>query len=85
MRSGIFGSDNLSFDSSCAEARTDHDTVHATKLFGNILLGNMLTVDEMRLHLSMIIGAGMCQTFKNTLIRILEVVLTYKTDVDDLC
>ena len=44
----------------------------------------MLTVDEVRLHLSVIIGAGMCQTLQNTLIRILEVVLTNKTDVDDL-
>ena len=84
MCPGIFGCDNLTFNTPCAEARADHDAVHTAELFGYILLGEMLTVDEVRLHLSVIIGAGMCQTLQNTLIRILEVVLTHKTDVDDL-
>ena len=84
MCPGIFGCDNLTFNTPCAEARADHNAVHAAELFGYILLGEMLTVDEVRLHLSVIIGAGMCQTLQNTLIRILEVVLTNKTDVDDL-
>ena len=55
MGAGIFGSNNLSFYTTIAEAWTNHDASNASKFLCHILLGNLLAVDEMKFCLYIII------------------------------
>ena len=82
---GVFCSDDLAFDTSLAESRTDNHTRHALESLGNVFLGQLLTVYIVSLYLIVIIGSGMSQRFQNTLISILQIIFTYQSDVDNFC
>ena len=85
VRTGVFCGDDLAFDTSLTESRTDHDTRHAFKSLSNVLFGEFLTIYIMRLYLIVIIGSGMSQRFENTLVSVLQIVFTNQSDVDNFC
>src|SRR3712207_9237563 len=82
MCSGVMSCDNLSFDSSLPKARTDYDTVLSFQLLRDVILCNFFRIDEVDVHLIIIICTGVGETFTDTLIRILEIVFANKTDID---
>ena len=76
----VFGSDELSFDSSLAEARADDDSVHVFKLFFHVSFSQLLAVDEMDISLVVIVGCSLRQCFEDGFVCVLQVVFSYQSD-----
>ena len=81
MRTGVFRGDNLAFDTTLTEARTNQHALHALQFLCDILLCHLLAVDEVDLCFYIIIYTSQVQTLTDTLIRILQVVLANQSDV----
>ena len=81
VRTGVFRGDNLAFDTTLTEARTNQHALHALQFLCDILLCHLLAVDEVDLCFYIIIYTSQVQTLTDTLIRILQVVLANQSDV----
>ena len=81
VRTGVFRSNDLAFDATLTEARTNQHALHALQFLCDILLCHFLTVDDVDLRLHIIIYTSQVQTLANALIGILQVVLANETDV----
>ena len=86
MRAGVFGGQDLALDAALPEPGADDDAGQSGQLLSRILAGDLLAVDEVRLHLVVVVGSRMGKALQNALVGILQVVFAYKTDIDDgLC
>ena len=80
----ILCGDNLSLDAPLPEPRTYDEPRQSLQFLGNVLWGDLLAVDELDLHLHVIVDACQVQTLTDTLVSILQVVLAHQSDVDHL-
>ena len=78
VRTSVFRGNDFSLNASCSKARTDDHTRQTLQFLCDILARNLFAVHKDRLHLALVIGACMCQTFEDAFIGILQIVLTHK-------
>ena len=79
MGAGIVSSYYLALYSSLTESRADDYAVHILQQFAHVIGRHMFAVDELRLHLVVIVGAGVCQTLQYALVGILQVIFAHQT------
>ena len=79
----ILGGEDFALSATLAKAGTDDEAGHAAELVGDVVGGEVLAVDEVGLHLAVVVSAGVGKTFKDTLVGVLQVVLADEGDVDD--
>ena len=77
MGTGVFGSDNLSFDASMTETRTDDYPLEAIQFLSHILLGNILTIHKVQLRLYVVVDTRQIEALTDALVGILQVVLAH--------
>ena len=82
MRTGIFGSNNLTLNAPLTETRTDDDARHTLQLCRHIVGCHVLAVDEVQLGFHIVIDSCKVQTLTNTLIGILQVVFPHQSDMN---
>ena len=81
VRPRVGGCQYLALRTALPEARTDDNAGHVRQLFGHIIGGNPLAVDEVEHRLHAVIDARQGQALADTLVGILQVVLAHQADV----
>ena len=85
MRTGIMSCNNLTFSAALSESRTNHYTVKPFKFLGNVLFSDFLTVHKRDYSFVVIVCSSLRKALANTLICILQIIFTYKTDMNLFC
>ena len=80
----ILGSNDFALYATLAEAWTDDYARHSREQLSDIALVNQFAIDEMRLHLAVVVGASMSKTLQNTLVGILQAIFSYQCDIEHL-
>lgn len=71
MGTGIFDGDKLAIDATFAETRTDEHTRHAFQGFGDVVVCQLFTVDEVYRNLAVVVSAGLGEGFTDRFVGIL--------------
>ena len=77
LGTGVFRSDDLAFYATLAEARADDHALQALEFLRHVLAGDLLAVHKVQLGLHIVVDTCQVQTLADTLIGILQVVLTH--------